>query len=241
MDFLILAFLLFIGFLIQTISGFGSTIFILSLGILYFDFYELLPLVLKFNIIMSLYFLVLYHKYIDIRFLLKSILLYMLVGFILGLHVSNMMKYSSIPIKKIFAGLIFLLSSLEILILYLKIPLKIFHPLYGKFWVFLAGIIHGIFATGGPFLVYGLSHLKIDRDVFRISLLFVWLIFDSWLLFSLPIKTNHFITFISLLFILPLSIYVGQRFYYKISIDKFHLIIRLLLVLISIINILNGK
>lgn len=237
----ILALLIFTGFFIQTITGFGSSLIILTFGILCFDLYELLPMVLQFNIVMSFYFLIRFYQYLDLKFLFKFVLVYMGLGFIIGLGFSSYLKHSSLPMTKIFSTLVFTLSLIEIFLLLVKKNIQIYHPFYGKIWIFFAGIIHAIFATGGPFLVYGLSHIKIEPFIFRISLLFVWLIFDSLLLFHIPYNREHLIKFIFLAWILPLSIYLGQRVYEKISLIKFNFLIRLLLMLISIITLINGK
>lgn len=241
MNYFILALLLFSGFFVQTITGFGSSLIILTFGILYFDFYELLPIVLQFNIIMALFFLIRFYKYLDLKFLLKYVLFNMGMGFIVGLQFASILKNSPIPITKVFSSIVLVLSLLEIFLLLLKKEIQIHRSFYGKIWIFLAGVIHAIFATGGPFLVYGLSHLKIDKNVFRISLMFVWLIFDSLLLLNINYTRDHFIKFLFLVWILPVSIYIGQILYNKISMHRFNFMIRLLLMLISIITLINSN
>lgn len=53
--------------------------------------------------------------------------------------------------------------------------------LWARVWMFLAGITHGLFASGGPLLVYALSGLSLDKQRFRATLILVWLALNSLL------------------------------------------------------------
>ncbi|GIX42003.1 MAG: hypothetical protein KatS3mg129_1736 [Leptospiraceae bacterium] len=239
MNILILATLIFLGFFIQTVSGFGSNLIILSIGILFFDFYDILPVVLIFNIIMCSYILIKYYKYLDIKFILKHIISFMGTGFIIGLFIANHIKDLSININKLLSILILSLSLFELSLLIRKKNIQIKNKTFGNLWIFISGIIHAIFATGGPFLVYGISHLNIDKTKFRISLMFIWLVFNSILLHSSSFNLEHIKLSLYLIFILPLSIWLGQYVHYKISLERFHILIRIILIISSIIVIIK--
>ena len=53
--------------------------------------------------------------------------------------------------------------------------------LWARGWMFMAGITHGLFASGGPLLVYALSGLSLDKQRFRATLILVWLVLNSLL------------------------------------------------------------
>ncbi len=236
---LILALILFIGYFVQTITGFGSTLIILTLGILFFQLYEILPIVLLLNVMMCLSMVLIHYKNIDYSFLLKNIFSYMAFGFVLGLWTTQWIEKFSIPLNKLFAVLIFMLSLIEFFLLYKKKSFKIQNPFFARFWVFVSGVVHAIFATGGPFLVYGISHFNIDKFVFRISLIFVWLVFDSLLLIHHSINLEQFKISLLMMLVLPVSMGLGQKIYEKISLEHFQLFIRGILIVSTLIILLK--
>jgi hypothetical protein len=236
---LILALIMFIGYFVQTITGFGSTLIILTLGILFFQLYEILPIVLLLNVIMCFSMVLIHYKNIEYSFLLKNIFSYMGLGFVIGLWTTQWVQKFSLPLNKLFAGLIFILSLFEFFLLYKNKSFKIQNPIFARFWVFISGIVHAIFATGGPFLVYGISHYNIDKFVFRISLIFVWLIFDSLLLIHHSINLEQFKTSLFMMLVLPVSMGLGHRVYEKISVEHFQLFIRGILIVSTLIILLK--
>jgi uncharacterized membrane protein YfcA len=50
--------------------------------------------------------------------------------------------------------------------------------------LFLGGVIHGLYSTGGPMVVYYLAREPIDKKAFRTTLAMVWLITGSFLLIN---------------------------------------------------------
>lgn len=49
-------------------------------------------------------------------------------------------------------------------------------------WVFAAGVVHGLFATGGPPLVYALARVQLDKGTLRATLAVVWFALNLGLL-----------------------------------------------------------
>ncbi|HBY49493.1 MAG TPA: sulfite exporter TauE/SafE family protein, partial [Alcanivorax sp.] len=45
---------------------------------------------------------------------------------------------------------------------------------WGRVWMLLAGVTHGLYASGGPLLVYALSGVTLDKSRFRATLIMVW-------------------------------------------------------------------
>ena len=46
------------------------------------------------------------------------------------------------------------------------------HP--ARVWVLLAGLVQGLYASGGPLLVHALSRVQISRSRFRATLMTIW-------------------------------------------------------------------
>jgi uncharacterized membrane protein YfcA len=42
-------------------------------------------------------------------------------------------------------------------------------------YIFVAGVIHGIYASGGPLVVYAVNKMQLQKSVFRSTLSAVWL------------------------------------------------------------------
>ena len=53
------------------------------------------------------------------------------------------------------------------------------HP--ARVWVLLAGLVQGLYASGGPLLVHALSRVQISRSRFRATLMTIWFTLNSGL------------------------------------------------------------
>ncbi len=234
---IILGVLVFLGFFVQAITGFGSNVIILSLGVLFYDFYEILPIALFFNILMGVYFLVLKFRELEFGFILKKILVIMGLGFLLGIFISEFIKHTNANINKLLAILILTLSTYEVSIILSKKENLKQNLVVANFLIFLSGTIQAIFATGGPFLVYGLQKINLNKRKFRNSLIFIWLIFNSILLMQNPINEKQLKISLIIFIALPLGIYLGEKIHNRISIERFNLATRVILIITSIIII----
>ncbi len=107
--------------------------------------------------------------------------------------------------------------------------------IYSQIWIFFAGIIHSLFAIGGPFLVYGLARYNLDKSKFRSMLVFIWYIFNSFLVMNHNYSNKELATVITLLLVMPFSFLAGKVIYQKLSLNRFHFNIRILLFILSIL------
>lgn len=239
MEDVFLGLIVFLGFFVQTVTGFGSNVIILSLGVLFYDFYEILPIALLFNILMGIYFLFIKFYELEFQFIFKKIFFVMGIGFLLGIYLSEFIKNQNLNVNKLLAILIFFLSTYEFIILLVKKENGKPNLILANFLIFLSGTFQAIFATGGPFLVYGLQKINLNKEKFRNSLIIIWLIFNSILLLQNPINSKQLKTSLLIFLSLPLGIYLGERIHDKISIEKFNLTTRAILIISSIIIIIK--
>ena len=109
-------------------------------------------------------------------------------------------------LKQLFGGLILWFSSRELWFLKTKKISKIKPAWVTKVITFFAGITHGLFASGGPLLVYALAGTTLDKTSFRATLVFVWFMLNLMLTITflidgslLPVisKTLYFIPVIN--------------------------------------------
>jgi len=172
-----LALIVLISYTTQAMSGFGSTILALTLGIHLYPLAELLPVVVPLDLLVNLYLVGCHHRHLNRPLLFRSILPAMGIGVLAGIFAFQFVQGALL--KKIFGILVVLLSVRELYRLSRKdLNQKTLSLLGSTACMALAGLIHGIYASGGPLLIYALGRLNIPKAVFRSTLAAVWLIFS---------------------------------------------------------------
>jgi len=220
--------IVFFAFMTQTATGFGAMLIAMALGALIYPVSTLLSWFIPLVILLSCYLLYRDHSHIDWRILFKVILPGMLVGMVFGQYLFY--SLDSIWLKKALGVIIILLAGRELLRREGSTPAK--PPMLP--WTLAAGVIHGIFATGGPLLVYALNGQGLAKKTFRGTLSMVWLLLAIVLLTSLIVSqklTTAALPNIGILAaILPLAIIVGEWVHRRINPVTFQKLVNVLLV-----------
>ena len=172
-----LALIVLVSYTTQAMSGFGSTILALTLGIQLYPIETLLPVLVPLDMLVNLYLVTRHYGHINRPLLFRSILLPMGIGVLAGILVFQFVK--GLILKKIFGLLVILLSARELNRLVRKRPdqKRLSAPAATVFTA-AAGFVHGIYASGGPLLIYALGKLDLPKSVFRSTLAAVWLFFS---------------------------------------------------------------
>ena len=94
-----------------------------------------------------------------------------------------------------------------------------------------AGVIHGIYASGGPVLVYALGRLNLTKGVFRATLAAVWLIFNVVLttVYAVEGKLAEPLTIARFLPIVLVGIVLGEALHHRVDERRFRIFVFLLL------------
>lgn len=222
---------LFFANVIQTITGFAGTLLALPFSIKIVGIEEAKVVLNIFILIGSLIIAIQNFKLIDFKISIK-ILIFMFIGIILGIKI-----YSILPLS-------FLLKILGIIIIGVELD-----KIWGKKeknlqeWVLnivllFAGIIHGMFLSGGSLLVvYAVQKIK-DKGVFRATISAIWVVLQSVMVISYFISgylTKERIILAGTSIIpLVLSIIVGNLLYDKIKQEQFEKLTYLLLAISGI-------
>lgn len=159
-------------------------------------------------------------KYINPKELLR-IVVFMLVGMAIGIHLYNVVNphilvplYGAIIVGVALKNLIFKQSA-SVLPNWIAIPV-----LLG------AGIIHGMFASGGALLVVYLVATFRDKDSFRANVASVWTILNLVLMFNDYEKGLYNTEFFELLGLgvipLVIAIYLGNKIHDMINQKMFN-------------------
>ena len=227
-DLLILAFIVLFAFTTQIISGSGSIIIGLTLGALLYPIEELLPILVLLTISSNIYILIRHRSHVDWNLLLKRIFPFMGAGLIIGIFVFNF--FQTAKLKTLYGIFVLSFSIRELFILIRKRENE--RPLghcQSSGWFFAAGIIHGIYASGGPLVVYPVSRIIQNKSTFRSTLVALWLCFNIVLILSYAYTsrfTSDVITRFFLLFpLIVLSIVLGEWLHNYVNEYKFRIII----------------
>lgn len=231
----ILAIFILLAYTVEAVTGFGSIVIALSLGALLMPVPELLPILVSLNILMTGWLTSRLYRNIDFSLLLRRIIPLMLMGTALG--------YLLLPwlserwLKPLFGMLILWFSARELWRLHhgglVQHPKWLTPPL-----MFSAGITHGLFASGGPLLVYALAGTSLDKARFRATLIAVWFMLNSslTLAFWLDGRLQSALPTVLLLApLLPLGVWIGGKLHHQIDEGLFRKLVYCLLVITGII------
>lgn len=231
MDFAILALISLFAYFIGATTGFGDTVIVITLtlatGIYPLDF--IVPTVVVLALLISLYLVVRHHAGIDRRLFFRKILPLAGLGLPVGMVLYHVVKSSVLVI--VLGVVVVFFSTLE-LVLVLRAGENARKPmsaLQADFWLFSGGVVHGLYASGGPLIVYYAGRNIPDKRVFRSTLAALWLILNTVLLVT-NIATGNLTargvwTAVALLPVLALGIVLGEWMHSRIPELKFRILV----------------
>lgn len=167
---LLLALVALLAFTVEGAIGFGSTVIAVSIGAQLVPLDMLLPAFVPLNILLSLSFV---RGPIQWRTLLVEIAPIVAIGAAVGLALSHVLAPGLLLVA--FGAFVVVLSSTQLAKLDLRWPV----PLLA-----LGGIVHGLFGTGGPMIVYVTRKKIADKTAFRATLAVLWIALNTILVVS---------------------------------------------------------
>lgn len=178
---------IFLANIIQGITGFAGTILAMPFSIQLVGYDVAKPVLNVLGILSGIYVFVFNYKKVNWKQLAK-IALVMAVG--IGF---------SFFIKQLFTGKEFILYKiLGVFVLYLSVAglVRTFAPkkedckpstlktVLGFVQLFIAGIIHGLFVSGGPLVIGYLAKQTKDKEEFRATISTVWIFMNTMILIT---------------------------------------------------------
>ena len=223
-----LAAIVLISYTTQAMSGFGSTILALTLGVHFYPIDVLLPVLVPLDMIVNIYIVTRHHRHISRPHLFRSILPAMSVGVLAGIIAFQYIE--GVLLKKLFGVLVILLSIRELFrLLRNRKDENVLSNQKATGFIAAAGIVHGIYASGGPLLIYAVSRLNLPKSVFRSTLGAVWFFFSVILTASYLIAgkfTVQSLKFILILLpIIFLGILLGEWLHHRIDEFRFKIFV----------------
>jgi uncharacterized protein len=140
---------------------------------------------------------------------------------------------------KILLGIVIAaLALMRLLVSQVRLPMFI-----ERLLLLTAGIVHALFATGGPLVVTALAAHEIDKSTFRATLALLWLVLNVLVLPRLimdgSLFTESLWTSTWLIPATALGMFVGQRVHQSIPQEQFAKSVSVLLIVSGLV--LSGK
>ncbi len=223
--------IIFLSNIIQTITGFAGTALAMPLSLRLEGAETAKPVLNLVALLVCVYVVVVHFKDIDWKNFL-IILGVVGLGFATG-YLVDLIPIDGKILLYIYGGIVIVVSILFFFIDFEKIKLPKWVMII---FLFLGGIMHKLYVSGGPFVViYGLRELK-DKNKFRATLSLLWIILNS-VLFTTHIVQGLFTTHVWILFGIGagatiLSLVIGSLIAPKLS-KKLFLKITCVLLFIS--------
>ena len=222
--------LVFLAFLVEAAAGFGSTVVALTLGALMFSLDELLAWLLPVNMVLSAYLVFSGRKHVDWRFVFVRVMPAMGAGLLVGMAFATRASQAE-WLKVVFGVFVMVIAVWQ-----LRTP-RTANALSTPARVgalFSAGVIHGVFATGGPLAVFVSSRELPDKATFRATLSLLWLLLNALVLPRLVLEGTLTMSTLrmSAVLVIPLvlGIGAGEWLHRRLDEARFHKAVSVLLI-----------
>lgn len=231
-----------LAYTLEAITGFGSVVIALSLGALVLPIAQLLPVLVPLNIGMTGYLAWRYRHLIERTLLLGTVLPGMVIGTLAGYALLPWLD--TVLARQVFGALVMWFAGRELWRLH-----RTSATLRPRRWrtrliTLAAGVSHGLFASGGPLLVYALSGTQLDKTRLRATLISVWFILNSLLTLAFLVDGRLLPAMPRVVAYAPLllvGIWLGEHLHPRIGERHFRLGIYLLLLVTGALLLWPGS
>jgi uncharacterized protein len=232
---MILALIVFAAFLVEAATGFGSMVVALTFGALWFDVNELLGWLIPVNMVLSTYLVARSRHHIEWRFLGTRMLPLMALGLLAGNLVATIAA-QTIWLKPVFGLFVIAVAAWQLKTALNPSSVAAPLPAPARIAALLgAGVIHGIFATGGPLAVFVSARELPDKAAFRGTLSLLWLVLNALVLPRLVLDGQITSTTLqtSGLLLLPLGLGIGagEWVHHRLPEAHFRIVVAVMLLL----------
>jgi len=239
-----LAAVVLVAFIVESAAGFGATVVTVTLGAQLLPLDTVLAAFLPVNVVLSLVLVARNSRAIDRRLLARQILPWMGLGTAVGLVLARFRGAGWI--KLVFAAFVIVLSVFELITLRRKseeraapLPLPVAATALSA-----AGVVHGLFACGGPLVVYVVSRTLHEKATFRATLSALWLIMNVVLVATMvrdgSIGGASLLTSAALVPPLLAGIAIGDRLHHRLDERSFRVAVFTLLLVAAAVLLVRS-
>ncbi len=236
----VLAAVVLLASAVQTAIGFGAMLVCVTLGSFLWSVPELTAMLVPLTWLQSAYIVARYRHDIQWRQLLAWILPWMGLGMLTSLA---LVGGEAQPWMKPALGVgVLALALRELVLAWRPAPAPRAapsgHTLASTIALVVAGLVHGVFATGGPPLVWALGQEHLSKAAFRSTLTAVWVAVNTVLLTAFALRGQLDGTTLTrtawLVVPLGLGVVVGDWLHHRVDESRFRLAVWGLLALAAI-------
>ena len=232
---------IFLANIIQGITGFAGTILAMPFGIMLMGYDVAKPVLNVLGLLSGIYVFLGNRRYVD-RKELKQIVLIMVIGIFAGMGLKQFIGTGKAILYQAL-GIFVILLAMHGLYRMLAVRNKQeeqngqkAHRLRDFLLLITAGIVHGIFVSGGPLLIGYLTGRISDKRSFRATISTVWILLNTIIMIGdihagMWDKDNLCILGISFP-VLAAGMFAGGKLYQCMS-QKFFMILTYVLLMIS--------
>ncbi len=221
--------IVFLAYATEAVTGFGAAVVAVTLGAHFYPIDELVPVLVLLNVWVTGYIAVRYRRDIAVPLLKKRVFPFMGIGIVLGLALFPLIR--GLVLKELLGLFVVLFSGRELLLIVRTAQPRVGALSRAKSAVIqvFAGIMHALYTTGGPLLVYSLSRVNLPKGKFRATLCAVWAILNSFLILVFIVNgriNSDCLKSAAFLFpLLPLGILAGEWLHNRINEHYFRIFI----------------
>jgi len=193
------------------------------------------------GLLQSVYLVACGRRFIEVRLLFRNILPLCALGLLAGACLSNGLETALLQsILGVFVVAVAILELCRLLISRDRAPR--INPIAARILLLGAGFFHGIFASGGPLIVYYASREIDEKRVFRATLSLLWLVLNSVLLCTFiatdRLSSSQVALAGQLAIGLVVGIVLGELWHERIDSRSFRLVVQGVLVITGIVLLL---
>ena len=230
-------FIVFIASVIRGFNGFGFSAICISGFSFILPAIEIVPIILALEVVISIFMVPYIWNKIDWRFVFK-ILLGIIIGSPIGLY---LLKYLDPQTTHLTICLLIIFFSI---LLMKGFSNQKINNNYGKFFTgIISGTLNGLTTLGGMPVALFLLITSIQPAVIRGSLAALFFLTDIYAFvlsfFSGIVDMTTIYRVIPLIIILPLGVFIGNKFFVKSKEETYRKVVFYFLIIISITGILK--
>jgi len=231
--FLMFALVVVTAYLVQTATGFGGMLVCMTLGAQLIDLQQVILLMVPLSFLQTGYIVVRHSDGIDWGLLLKRVLPLMASG--MALAFALLTKVGGPWLGVAFGAMVLGLSARDLHHLR-SASATVDKPIpraASSAAMLGAGVIHGIYAAGGPLLVYAIGREGLSKKVFRSSLSMIWIVLNIILVTRYVLAGEYdrevALGILWLVPTVPLGIVLGEWVHHRVDERTFKKVVLVLL------------
>jgi len=204
----------------EVVAGFGSVLLAVTLGAYLYSVEQLVSILVPLNFLLGVILIFKFHREINFKILFRRILPITGLGMPVGIYLFNFAPHQ--VVKPVFGFLVMVLAADELWNSSRQHGSRV--PL--SFWkanafLFAGGVIQGLYASGGPPVVYYSVREFENKSEMRSTLAGLWIILNLVLMVSLvstgKINRESLTTTGLLIPAMVLGFLIGNRIHHRVS------------------------